>query len=273
VRLAHRSGEVLIRRVLPVTLGLATCTAALIGLDPGVAAGPARLPDLDQAPPSKLSITRAEDGYRLGFRSAVSNVGDGPLAIVGHRAGVEVTTMTADQLIERQGVPQSVVEGVGTLRFVVSPNHRHWHLLRFERYELRRPGHPGPAAVRDRKTGFCLGDRYPVLSRSLPAAPAAPVYTTRCGLRRPQLTGIAEGISVGYGDDYPAHLEGQYLPLDGLEDGRYVLVHRVNADRRLRELDYRNNAASVLIQLRRRRSVPQIRILRRCPGSARCVAR
>jgi hypothetical protein len=180
--------------------------------------------------------------------------------------------MTADQLVERDGVPQAVVEGVGKLRFVVSPDHRHWHLLGFERYELRRVGRRGPAAVTDRKTGFCLGDRYPVPSRALPAAPASPVYATRCGLGRPGLTGIEEGISVGYGDDYAAHLEGQYLPLDGLEDGRYALVHRVNADRRLRELDYRNNAASVLIQLRRRRGQPQIRVLRRCPGSARCAA-
>jgi hypothetical protein len=270
VRLAHRSGEVLIRRVLPVTLGLATCTAALIGLDPGVAAGPARLPDLDQAPPSKLSITRAEDGYRLGFRSAVSNVGDGPLAIVGHRASVDVATMTADQLIDRQGVPQSVVEGVGTLRYVVSPDHRHWHLLRFERYELRHPGHPGPAAVRDRKTGFCLGDRYPVLRRSLPAAPAAPVYTTRCGLRRPQLTGLAEGISVGYGDDYRAELEGQYLDLTGLPAGRYRLVHTIDEEGLLRERTRANNVAWLLLRLAWQDGRPSIRLGAGCGASARC---
>ena len=64
------------------------------------------------------------------------------------------------------------------------------------------------------------------------------------------MLGIQEGISVGYGDDYPANLEGQYLRLSGLAAGRYVLVHRVNGARHLQELDYRNNAASLLLQLR-----------------------
>ena len=35
---------------------------------------------------------------------------------------------------------------------------RGWHLLRFERYELRHAG-SRKVLVRDRKTGFCLGDR------------------------------------------------------------------------------------------------------------------
>jgi hypothetical protein len=85
--------------------------------------------------------------------------------------------------------------------------------------------------------------------------------------------GIQEGISVGYGDDYAATLEGQYLRLTGLGSGRYVLVHRVNADRRLRELRYGNNAASLLIQLRWRKHQPWVRVLRSCPDSARCDRR
>ena len=86
----------------------------------------------------------------------------------------------------------------------------------------------------------------------------------------PQLLGVSEGISVGYGDNYAANLEGQYLRLSGLSSGRYVLVHRVNADRRLRETDYDNDAASLLLQLRWRMGQPLVRILRRCPGTDRC---
>ena len=157
--------------------------------------------------------------------------------------------MLADQVVEREGAPQQVIPGAGQLRYVVSPDHRHWHLLGFDRYELRRAGQRIPA-VRDQKTGFCLGDRYAAAKRRLPAAPASPVYTGRCGLGEPELLGVQEGISVGYGDDYQANLEGQYLKLTGLPAGRYVLVHQVNADRRLRELDYTNNAASLLLELR-----------------------
>jgi glucose/arabinose dehydrogenase len=268
---------VLVLRVLPVAMAVALSAVGLMttGLTGAAADGPERLPDLDQATPNELVITRAGPSrrvYRLGFRSAVSNVGDGPLVINGHRSGLDAAAMSAEQLIERDGAPQEVVPGVGELRFVVSPDHRHWHLLRFERYELRRAGR-GAAAVSDRKSGFCLGDRYSAARRSLPVAPVEPVYTSRCGLADPGLLGIQEGISVGYGDDYAANLEGQYLQLTGLPAGRYVLVHRVNRDRRLRELDYTNNAASLLLELRWRNRQPEVRILRKCPDTDRCDGR
>ncbi len=264
---------VLLGRLLPVTLAIALCVAALVvaARTGAAASGPARLPDLDQALPTKLAITRSGSVYRLGFRSAVSNVGDGPLVVDGRRASLDEAAMTADQLVERDGAPRKIVREVGKLRYVVSPDHRHWHLLGFQRYRLRRAG-SGVPAVSDRKTGFCLGDRYSVRGRSPASAPDEPVYTSRCGLEATELLGVEEGISVGYGDDYAANLEGQYLPLTGLRAGRYVLVHRVNAGRRLRELDYGDNAASLLLELRWRRGQPEVRTLRRCPDSARCDA-
>jgi glucose/arabinose dehydrogenase len=270
--------RVLAFRVLPVVVALALSgvALALAAGTPGAAAGSERLPDLVQAAPSGLTITRAgtrtRPVYRLGFESAVENLGDGPLIINGHRPGLETGTMDADQLVERDGAPQQVIPGAAQLRYVVSPDHRHWHLLGFDRYELRRAGRSAPA-VRDRKTGFCLGDRYPATKRRLPAAPPSAVYTGRCGLGEPELLGIQEGISVGYGDNYQANLEGQYLPLTGLRSGRYVLAHHVNAQRGLRELDYKNNAASLLLDLRWRGGSPEVRVLKVCPGSGRCDRR
>jgi hypothetical protein len=265
--------RVLLFRVIPVVAAVtlaATTLAAAGGLD---RAHGERLPDLDQEVPSELEITAAGPSarpvYRLGFRSAVRNVGRGPLVISGRRASVDAATMTADQLIERAGGPQAVVPDVGSLRYVVSADHRHWHLVGFDRYQLRRAGRRA-GAVPDRKTGFCLGDRYPVLDRSVPAAPPRPVHTSRCGLAEPRLTGIREGISVGYGDDYAATLEGQHLRLTGLRSGRYVLVHRVNGDRRMREIRHDNNAASLLIALGWRQGRPRVRVLRACPNSDRC---
>ena len=127
------------------------------------------------------------------------------------------------------------------MRYVRSPDHEHWHLLGFERYELRRAA--GRARlVTDRKTGFCLGDRYRARGRALRAQPPEPVYTGRCGLERTALLGLTEGISVGYGDVYDPNLEGQSLRLTGLDAGRYRLVHRVNVGRRLHESSYANNA-------------------------------
>jgi glucose/arabinose dehydrogenase len=230
-----------------------------------------RLPDLDQEAPTQLDIAVEGAGkqpdYRLGFGSAVSNIGAGPLIIDGHRSK-GTPTMVGDQVIDRDDGSQAVVHGVGKLRYVKSLTHQHWHLLKFDRYELRRAGSTR-ALVRDRKSGFCLGDRYQTSTPVLLAAPQ-PVYTSRCGLRNTGLLNIREGISVGYGDNYGAHLEFQDLPLNGLPDGRYVLVHQVNADHRLRESNYANDAASVLLDLRWRKGLPLLRILRTCADSARC---
>lgn len=231
-----------------------------------------RLPDLDQEAPRGLEVTydQARRGYYLGFRSAVRNLGRGPLNVTARRPGTATPTMSVDQVIERSDAPHALVEAVGRLRYVRSPDHEHWHLLGFERYELRRQA--GRAAVvTDRKTGFCLGDRYRVRGRRLPARPASPVYTERCGLGRTHLLALTQGISVGYGDDYEPTLEGQSLRLTGLPDGRYVLVHRVNVDRALRESKYGNNAASMLVELRWR-GRPTVRPLRSCRNTARCPA-
>jgi hypothetical protein len=264
-------------RLVPAVGAVALCAAAVAVTAPddtsGITTDSARLPDLDQELPWGLQVTATGPStareHRLGFASAVRNIGDGPLIVSGRRRWAAIPTMTADQLVERADTPTAVVEGVGRLRYVESRDHEHWHLLDFERYELRRAG-GGTRRVTDRKTGFCLGDRYRTRGRALPAQPSVPRYTGRCGLGETARLGLVEGISAGYGDDYPANLEGQSLPLTGLPAGRYVLVHSVNAQRRLRETDYGNNTASLLLRLRWRAGAPSLHVLRRCPDTERC---
>ncbi len=229
------------------------------------------LPDLDQEAPSALVVTettRAGRGVvRLGFASAVTNVGAGPLIVDGRRRRGD-GTMRADQLVRRDDDSIRVVSGVATLRYVRSPDHAHWHLVPFERYELRRVGASGSGA-RSGKTGFCLGDRYDGKLR-LAGKPQQKVFRGRCGLRSPHLLRVRQGISVGYSDDYDPTLEGQFVELTDLAAGRYVLVHRVNTDRHLRESDYSNNAASLLLQLEWDGRTPVIKLLRICAASAQC---
>jgi hypothetical protein len=260
-------------RLAPTALAIAAMVPAAIAASGSQAQGARLLPDLDQEPPTGLIITSSGHAWNLGFRSAARNVGDGPVIITGHRPSHMQKTMTADQTIELTSGPSEVVKGTGHLRYVKSPDHQHWHLLHFERYELRRVGARRPA-VRDRKTGFCLGDRYAVPNPPvLPARAPEKVYASACGLERPGLLGVKEGISVGWGDDYAANLEGQYLPISHLRRGRYLLIHRVNTDHRLLESSYANNAASALLRLRWRSGVPRITILAVCPDSARCRAK
>jgi len=165
--------------------------------------------------------------------------------------------------------------GVGVLRFVVSSDHNHWHYLRFDRYELRRAGDDALAAP-DEKTGFCLGDRYETDPETqLPAEPADPRFVGRCGLGMRSLLTMREGISPGFGDNYGANLEGQFVDLTGVPSGLYYVVHRVNADKALLERKYSNNASSALVSLTwrsDRRLAPKVRVLRRCANAERCPA-
>jgi hypothetical protein len=230
------------------------------------------LPDLRQELPYRIAVERVSlaggETYRLVFASAVSNVGEGPLIVDGSRASVSTPTMPARQVVVRDDGSTQTYAGAGRLRYVVSSDHAHWHLLQFERYELRRRDGGAPLR-RDAKTGFCLGDRLSIPD-ALPDAPASGAFQTNCGRRAPKLLHIREGISVGYADDYKPSLEGQYLRLDGLPAGRYVLVHRVNEDRRLRELRFDNDVASALLELTFTAGVPRVRVLARCTATASC---
>jgi lysyl oxidase len=254
-------------------VALALAALAVAGLHDSTAAAPRELlPDLRQEAPYRIAVQRATVAgraqYQLVFASAVSNVGLGALVIEGSRGSTSAPAMAARQLVRRADGSTASYAGAGELRYVVSEDHAHWHLLPFERYELRRAS-GGGAIVRDDKTGFCLGDRYG-LPEKVPRAPTDAVYTSNCGRTLTRLLRIREGISVGYGDDYKPSLEGQYLVIDGLATGRYLLVHRVNEERRLRELRVGNNVSSALLQLTITGGVPRVRVLARCVATATC---
>ena len=243
-----------------------TPTVEVSGPPPKVAAR--LLPDLRQEPPTGLVLTHPGRRFRIGFDSAATNVGGGPLTIVGSRPGRGTATMDAGQIIPLQGGGRRRRGSVGVLRYVTSPDHSHWHLVPFMNYELRRAANLERVG-RDRKTGFCLGDRYDA-GIALPRKPSDRVYRTRCGLHNRALLRIVEGISVGYGDDYAANLEGQYVDITGVPAGRYYLVHEVNADRRLRERRYANNVSWLLLRLSWSRGAPRVAVLERCdPGTTR----
>lgn len=148
---------------LLVLLGAATGAAVAAAIGWTLTAGdePARdlLPNLVAAAPGELE-GRTAPGPRfcLGFASAAANLGAGPLVVVGRRATRAEPEMQLRQRIDRTKGPARVVPVDATLRYVRSPDHSHWHLLGFMRYELRSTD--GSTRLRDRKTGFCLGDRY-----------------------------------------------------------------------------------------------------------------
>jgi hypothetical protein len=234
------------------------------------APSPELLPDLDQAPPAAISIVVREGRERLVFLSAVENVGAGPLLVAGRRPSASEPEMTARQVVRKADRTATTHVLKARLRFVVSETHRHWHLLGFERYELRTPDEK--TVGRDRKTGFCLGDRYDADSGSrIAGEPPRAVWTQECGRGQSERLRLLEGLSPGFGDDYVPLLEGQFIDVTGLPPGRYILTHRVNSTRDLRESSYGNNAASALLELGRdAQGRATVAVLATCPDTASC---
>jgi Lysyl oxidase/WD40-like Beta Propeller Repeat len=227
------------------------------------------LPDLDQQPPSDLDVRGSHGRYQLWFTAATDNVGIGPLIVSGRLASI---TMRALQRVRLSNGSSLAYPRIGFWRYHHSSDHSHWHLLHYQRYELRKEN--GEVIVRDRKSGFCLGDRYGIAPGQVVDRVAHPVYTGFCNLHQPGATTVNGGTSVGFSDRYHSGLDGQNVDLTGVPAGRYVLVHRTNTDLLIRELRYTNNAASVLIRLTRRPGgSPTVRVLRVCPDSASCPSR
>jgi Lysyl oxidase len=241
---------------------LATLVALLLAGCAESGGRPAELmPNVVQSPPRALTVYRAGNTWRLAFLSAVENDGRGPMVLEGRRTSASTPAMTVKQFVRRSDGSIAEYPVAGNMRFVRSETHRHWHFLDFERYELldlsgHRLGH-------DRKTGFCLGDRYDAdASVDLPGEPAQPVWTQECGRGQPGRLLVREGISPGYGDDYVPRLEGQWIDITHVPAGRYVLRHRVNVDRVLRESAYDDNSAFILFDLRWSKSgTPRIAVV------------
>jgi len=237
----------------------------------------ALLPDLVQLVPRLIGVERVRERgsvrYHLGFASAVSNAGDGALVIRARRKPGE-RTMTADQIVRLRGGGHVRRPGIGTLRYHREGGHEHWHYMGFDRYELRDVT-TGALVSPDRKTGFCLGDRYDETGwQGRRPLPPREQFRGLCGMHRPNARTMLQGISPGYGDDYLPHLEGQYVDITEVPPGPYVLVHRVNADRSLVESRYGNNAASARIRLYPPvRGKPRVRVMAQCPGFDTCPRR
>jgi len=256
-------------RLLPGTVGYAApdwSTAAGF-----LAQTPELLPDLDQRAPADITVLALDGAWRLGFSSATENVGDGPLWLRGTRE--TPSELRADQIVSLRGGGTKVVRRVGRMRYEYHSPHFHWHFQPFVRYELRAAA-DHRLLVRDRKSGFCLIDRW---QRALTKVPGVrpPRFTGNCGERNRNVRRIEEGTSRGYSDIYPAFYHGQDIALTGVPDGRYVLVHRVNPQQRIRELRYGNDAASVLLWLRRPDGPgtrPVVRVLRVCEHTEFCEA-
>ncbi|MDX6477334.1 MAG: hypothetical protein QOH95_2845 [Gaiellaceae bacterium] len=216
-----------------------------------------RLPNLVELPPASLEIQATGGHDFLRFTSTVENVGPGALVVVSTRVSSDAPFASV-QVLGARRVPVHVA-----LRYRRSGGHDHFHLVGFQRYELRDGS--GHLLARDHKAGYCLGDRRP-------AGGERPRWTGSCGRGRPGALQIAQGLSPGFADPYASDLGGQSLDVTGLPAGEYVLVNLANPSRALRESAYGDDAASVRFVLGRPPApagIAFVQVLETC-RSARC---
>ncbi len=223
------------------------------------------LPDFDQRAPSDLVIAGGAGRWLLGFTSLVDNIGLGPSVLVGVRAPGR-PRMTGTQRVRLANGRVRTYDRVAQFRYTNSPPHHHWHLMRFDSFELRTLD--GHTLVRDRKSGFCLADHWGAAPGVWPGR--RPHFLGDCAQYRPEATRVVMGTSPGYTDRYPAFFHGQNVDITNVPAGIYDLTHRVNASMELHELRYDNDAASVRLRLTWRDGYPRVRVLRRCPATANC---
>jgi hypothetical protein len=196
------------------------------------------LPDLVTLPPSDVYLVQnATRSYRIvRFSNSIANVGEGPLEIAGKWRSVAAGYEVRQRLFTSAGelALEPLLSAID-----YHPEHSHWHLEAFARYELwSTVGDSLFDVVRTSgKVSYCLMD-----TDRQPAAPTARRGYASCG---PSL----QGISPGWADTYRAHIPGQWIDIAGLPPGVYALRSVVNPNGELRESRYDNNVGIIFFRL------------------------
>jgi hypothetical protein len=205
-----------------------------------------QLPDLGMARLSDLSIDPSGGLRRLRYSTTIVNVGSGKFEVRGWRASTSQPGM--DTVVQR------IYNNAGRWRDVLTPGtmvfggdgHNHWHVRDLQQSELFRLS-DGVFLARSNKRGFCFWDnvRYRL---SLPGAPQSPV-TAESGCGNSGSLTAAMGLSIGWGDIYPASLPDQFIDITGLADGRYRLVVTADPSGWFAETNKNNNVTWVDLEL------------------------
>lgn len=231
--------------VAALTLALLTLLAG--DVSPVRAAHPeasAVLPDLGMVAPDDFSVQmRPRGGRWLRFDAIVVNAGRGPFEVYGSDSGATVTQRIQDGFGGWAEHPSTAT------MFYDGDGHGHWHVKELQEWTIASVTAPAKRLSSGAKTGFCFWDNYDY-STTNGAAYYHPDRTSACDLV--EATGrIPMGLSVGWGDEYPSTIAGQYIDITDLPYGEYIVT--VRADQRLDfvESNDSNNAACARIRISR----------------------
>ncbi len=186
------------------------------------------------------------EGDQLRVGTAVANVGLGILQIRTDEAGTGGVTTPVIQRVFR-GTDNGPLFEDFPVDSVVNFHHTHGHIhfedfAEFALYEvLEDDSHVevGPLASSNIKASFNLVDFGRVPDPEWADAPTFPSSNR----------GRFQNISVGWFDFYGDGVDGQFVPIDGLEPGVYWLRQTIDPSNLLREVDESNNSFELLIDL------------------------
>ena len=210
--------------------------AVVAGLGSAAGAGAPLYPDLQTLAPTGLRFDTVTLGdgkphHVLRFDNTVWNAGPGRLELEGKKRSKIYQNVydaaTGGTQVERIYIGNDSIYHAG---------HNHYHLENFASYVLLAGG---AERGRGTKTSFCVFDYVNITGQS------GAQYTS-CGR-------AIQGLSVGWGDTYRAHLADQWVDLGvaaagtrPLADGSYTLISTANpgnaaSRQQLREANYGNN--------------------------------
>jgi len=109
-------------------------------------------------------------------------------------------------------------------------SHHHFHMREFNQYRLVSAN--GSLSIPSTKPGFCLADVEQYFGNE----------TQHFSILCPD--DVAMGVSAGWADVYASDLLCQYLVIDGVPDGDYVLIATTNAARKVPEDTFDDNTVS-----------------------------
>ena len=151
--------------------------------------------------------------------------------------------MTVSQRI-RTSAGSSREVGTPAVMFWAGDGHDHWHVRDVEAYRLIRLDN-GRRVGTGAKHGFCYFDNT-TYRLGLAGAPSAPVYG---GCGRAGDLRVKTGLSVGWGDTYPAGIAFQWIDVTGLKSGRYRLRAIADPANWFAETNNANNSTWVDLKL------------------------
>jgi hypothetical protein len=222
------------------------------------------LPDLIVKEPERLSVLKVQNQRRLRFDNEAGNAHTGPFELVAE--GVESdcdgdgTVATGERNVSQRVYTDANGNGffergtdtvftdtrAGCVVYHDEPTHHHAHYSDFASYSLVRLS-DGVMVAGSGKVTFCIADVWRFRS-SLAGSPQGGYYSG--------CSGLMQGLSVGWSDEYPYTTAGQYVDLDQggtyIGDGDYCLVSIADPRGLVSETEDTNNAASVAIRLSRR---------------------